>query len=175
VSQLELAGKRIEILRDAFPKARRVGLLWDSASQEQAVAAAAIAEKLAFEPRLLEVIGQPPNYAAALTPMDQSPGEPITIPASPLFLRDRAVITRLLIERRAPSICAFREVTEAGALMSYGVNLVDVFRDIAAFVDQVARGAKAGDVPMREPSHFHRPQPLSASRYRRRCLRAPTR
>ena len=39
--------------------------------------------------------------------------------------------------------------------MSYGVNLVDVFRDVAVFVDQVARGSKAGDVPMREPSHFH--------------------
>ena len=62
---------------------------------------------------------------------------------------------RLLIERRTPSICAFREVMEAGALMSYGINLVDVFRDAAAFVDQVAKGAKAGDVPMRGPSHFH--------------------
>jgi putative tryptophan/tyrosine transport system substrate-binding protein len=44
---------------------------------------------------------------------------------------------------------------ETGALMSYGVNLADVFRDVAAFVDQVARGGKAGDVPMRAPSHFH--------------------
>jgi putative ABC transport system substrate-binding protein len=44
---------------------------------------------------------------------------------------------------------------EAGALMSYGVNLVDVFRDVAAFVDQVAKGGKAGDLPMRAPSHFH--------------------
>jgi putative ABC transport system substrate-binding protein len=44
---------------------------------------------------------------------------------------------------------------EAGALVSYGVKLADVFRDVADFVDQVARGAKAGDVPMREPSHYH--------------------
>src|SRR5712691_5944811 len=147
VNQLELAGKRIEILRDAFPKARRVGLLWDAASREQAVAAAAVAGKLGFEPRLLELIGQPPNYAAALMPMNESPGEPIMIPASPLALRDRATIVRLLLDRRTPSICAFREVMEAGSLMSYGVNLVDVFRDVAAFVDQVARGSKAGDVP----------------------------
>jgi putative ABC transport system substrate-binding protein len=155
VSQLELAGKRIEILRDAFPKARRVGLLWDASSREQVVAAAAVAGRLGFEPRLLELIGEPPNYAAALMPMDESPGEPIAIPASPLLLRDRATVARLLIERRTPSICAFREVMEAGALMSYGVNLVDIFGDAAAFVDQVARGAKAGDVPMRGPSHFH--------------------
>jgi len=155
VSQLELAGKRIELLREAFPKARRVGLLWDTASREQAVAAEAVAGKLGFEPRLLELIGHPPSYAAALMPMDESPGEPIMIPASPLFLRDRATIVRLLLERRTPSICAFREVMETGALMSYGVNLVDLFHDVAAFVDQVARGAKAGDVPMRAPSHFH--------------------
>ena len=118
------------------------------------MAAAAVAQKLGFEPRLLELI-EPPNYAAALMPMNESPSEPIMIPASPLFLRDRVTIARLLLERRTPSICAFREVMETGALMSYGVNLVDVFRDVAVFVDQVAKGSKAGDVPMRAPSHFH--------------------
>jgi putative tryptophan/tyrosine transport system substrate-binding protein len=155
VSQLELAGKRIELLREAFPRAQRVGLFWDAASREQAVAAAAASVKLGFEARLLELTGEPPNYAAALMPMDDAPSEPIMIPASPLFLRDRVTIARTLLERRTPSICAFREVMETGALMSYGVNLVDVFRDAAGFVDQVARGAKAGYVPMREPSHFH--------------------
>jgi putative tryptophan/tyrosine transport system substrate-binding protein len=155
VSQLELAGKRIELLREAFPRAQRVGLFWDAASREQAVAAAAASVKLGFEPRLLELIGEPPNYAAALIPMDDAPSDPIMIPASPLFLRDRVTIARTLLERHTPSICAFREVMETGALMSYGVNLLDVFRDAAGFVDQVARGAKAGDVPMREPSHFH--------------------
>ena len=67
----------------------------------------------------------------------------------------RATIARLLFKRGTPSICTFREVMEAGALISYGINLVDVFRDIAAFVDQVARSSKAGDVPMRAPSYFH--------------------
>jgi putative ABC transport system substrate-binding protein len=44
---------------------------------------------------------------------------------------------------------------EAGALMSYGVNLIDVFRDVAAVVDQVARLGNPGEIPMRAPSHFH--------------------
>jgi putative ABC transport system substrate-binding protein len=44
---------------------------------------------------------------------------------------------------------------EEGALFSYGVNLVDVFRDVAALVDQVARLGNAGEIPMRAPSHFH--------------------
>ena len=76
------------------------------------------------------------------------------IPASPLALRDRTTIVRLLFDRRTPSICALREVMEAGAL-SYGVNLVDVFRDVAALVDQVVRLGNAGEIPMRAPSHFH--------------------
>ena len=155
VSQLELAGKRVELLRKTFPKARRVGLLWDATSREQADAAAAVAGQLAFEPRLLEVTGQPPNYAAALMPMGQWPGEPIMIPASPLALRDRTTIVRLLLDRRPPSICALREVMEAGAFITYGVNLVDVFRDVAALGDQVARLGNAGEIPMRAPSHFH--------------------
>jgi putative ABC transport system substrate-binding protein len=154
-SQLELAGKRIEILRDAFPDARRVGLLWDAASREQAEAALPVARQLGFEARLLEVAGEPPDYAAALMPMGDSRGEPIMVPATPIFLRDRATLARLLIEHRTPSICAFREVMEAGGLMSYGVNLVDVFRDVADIVDQVAKGAKAGETPMRQLSHFH--------------------
>jgi putative ABC transport system substrate-binding protein len=155
VSQLELAGKRVEFLRKTFPNARHIGLLWDATSREQADAAAAVAGQLGFEPRFLEVNGQPPNYAAALMPMDQWPGEPVMIPASPLALRDRTTIVRLLLDRRTPSICAFREVTEAGALISYGVNLVDVFRDVAGLVDQVARLGNAGEIPMRAPSHFH--------------------
>jgi putative ABC transport system substrate-binding protein len=164
VSQLELAGKRVEFLRKTFPSARRIGLLWDATSREQADAAAVVAGQLAFEPRLLEVIGQPPNYVAALMPMDQWPGEPIMIPASPLALRDRATIVRLLSDRRTPSICALREVMEAGALFSYGANLVDVFRDVAAVVDQVARLGNAGEIPMRAPSHFHTAVNLKTAR-----------
>jgi putative ABC transport system substrate-binding protein len=155
VSQLELAGKRVELLREALPHAHRVGLLFDDTSREQAEAAAAAARKLGLEPRLLKLTGQPPDYAAGLMPMADSPGAPIVIPASPLALRDGGAIARLLIERRNPSISAFRENMEAGALISYGVHLVDLFRDTAPYVDQIARGGKASEIPMGGPSHFH--------------------
>jgi putative ABC transport system substrate-binding protein len=180
VSQLELAVKRVEFLRKTFPNARHIGILWDATSREQADAAAAVAGHLGFEPRLLEVIGQPPNYAAALMPMDQWPGEPIMIPASPLALRDRGTIVRLLLDRRTPSICAFREVMEAGALFSYGVNLVDVFRDVAAVVDRVARLGNAGEIPMRHhriftPQLISRPLRRSAFNSLTGYSRSPTR
>src|ERR1700730_7918276 len=59
VSQLELAGKRVELLRDASHNARIVVVFWDAGAREQAVAAAAVSEKLGFEPRLLELLGEP--------------------------------------------------------------------------------------------------------------------
>jgi len=118
------------------------------------VAAAAASGKLGFEPRLLELIGEPPNYAAALMPMDDAPGEPIMNPCKPAFpsrprhSRPRAAGAPHPVDMR------LSRSDGAGALMSYGVNLVDVFRDGGGFVDQLAKALKAGDVPMRGPSHF---------------------
>jgi len=59
---------------------------------------------------------------------------------------------RLLLERRTPSICAFREVMEAGALMSYGVNTSDSLRRAAFYIDKILKGANPGDLPVEQPS-----------------------
>ena len=66
-----------------------------------------------------------------------------------------SMIQNPLTHRMNRVLDILREVMEAGALMSYGVNLIDVFRDVAAVVDQVARHGNAGEIPMRAPSHFH--------------------
>jgi putative ABC transport system substrate-binding protein len=155
VHQIELAAKRIELLREVFPSARRVGLLWDASSRDQAEAAAEAAKTLGFTPLLIEVTGEPPDYAAALHAMEDTPGQPVAIPAGPLFLRDRAVIAQALLDRRIPSISAFREVAEAGAMMSYGVDLMGLFRDIADYVDRIARGGKPAEMPIEQTTRFH--------------------
>jgi putative ABC transport system substrate-binding protein len=92
---------------------------------------------------------------SALAQMADAPGEPIVIPAGPMFLRDRDIIERLLLERRIPSVAAFRELAQAGALMSYGVDLVGVFEDVAVIVDQVAKGRKPAEMPITQSSRFH--------------------
>jgi putative ABC transport system substrate-binding protein len=76
-------------------------------------------------------------------------------PASALFLRDREIIAQALLMRRIPSIAAFRENTEAGALISYGFDLVGLFHDIASYVQQIARGAKPSEMPIEQSSRFH--------------------
>ena len=154
VRQIELAKKRVELVRQALPEAHALWLLWDAVSRDQADAAAEVASTLGFEPHLVESVGEPPDYAAILSSIAQSPGAPLMIPASPRFYRDRVALLTLLLERRIPAIGAFPEHAESGALLSYGVAVAAVQRDLAPFVDRIAKGAKPGDIPIEQPTHF---------------------
>jgi putative ABC transport system substrate-binding protein len=87
--------------------------------------------------------------------MRDAPGEPVVIPASPIFLRDRAAVAQALSGQHLPSISAFRENAEAGVLMSYGIDLVGLFGDIATYVDRIARGAMPAAMPIEQSSRFY--------------------
>jgi putative tryptophan/tyrosine transport system substrate-binding protein len=154
VRQLELAAKRVEIAREAFPRATVVGIAFDTVSREQRDAATEAACKLGLEPRMIEVKGQQ-DYGGAFSAMDDARGQPIILPASPMFFRDREAIAQALLERRIPSVAAFRENMEAGALISYGFDLMGLFYDIASYVHQIARGAKPSDMPIEQSPRFY--------------------
>jgi ABC-type uncharacterized transport system substrate-binding protein len=154
VRQLELAAKRVEIAREAFPRATVVGIAFDAVSREQRDAAAEAARKLGLEPRMIEVKGQQ-DYVGAFNAMDDARGQPIILPAGPMFFRDREAIAQALLERRIPSIAAFRENAEAGALISYGFDLMGLFYDIASYVHRIAGGAKPSDMPIEQSPRFY--------------------
>jgi ABC-type uncharacterized transport system substrate-binding protein len=153
VREIELAAKRVEIAREAFPRATLVGIAFDMLSHEQGDAAAEAARKLGLEPRMVEVKGEQ-GYAGAFGAMDNARG-PIILPAGGIFLRDRAAIAQALLERRIPSIAAFRENMEAGALISYGFDLMGLFYDIASYVHRIAGGAKPSDMPIEQSPRFY--------------------
>jgi putative ABC transport system substrate-binding protein len=154
VCQLELAAKRVEIAREAFPRATVVGIAFDAVSSEQRDAAVEAARKLGLQPRLIE-LKREQGYAGAFDAMDDARGQPIILPAGPIFLRDRAAIAQALLERRIPSIAAFRENLEAGALISYGFDLMGLFYDIASYVHRLAGGAKPSDMPIEQSPRFY--------------------
>jgi putative tryptophan/tyrosine transport system substrate-binding protein len=152
VRQVELAAKRVEIARQAFPQATVIGIAFDTVSSEQRDAAAEAVRKSGLEPRMVKVKG---DYADAFAAMDDARGQPIILPASPIFLRDRAAIAQALLERGIPSVAAFRENMEAGALISYGFDLMGLFYDIASYIHQIARGAKPADMPIEQSPRFY--------------------
>jgi putative ABC transport system substrate-binding protein len=154
VRQLELAAKRVEIAREAFPRATVVGIAFDTVSREQRDAAAEAARKLGLEPRMIEVKGER-GYDGAFGAMDDARGQPLILPAGPMFFRDRAAIAQALLERRIPSVAAFRENMEAGALISYGFDLMGLFYDIASYVHRIAGGAKPSDTPIEQSPRFY--------------------
>src|SRR5262245_14861126 len=162
VRETELAAKRAEIAREAFPRATLVGIAFDMLSQEQGEAAAGAARKLGLEPRMVEVKGEH-GYAGAFGAMDNARGQPIILPAGGMFLRDRAAIAQALLERRIPSIAAFRENMEAGALISYGFDLMGLFYDIAGYVHRIAGGAKPSDMPIEQSPRFYMAVNLKAA------------
>jgi putative tryptophan/tyrosine transport system substrate-binding protein len=153
VRQLELASKRVEIAHEAFPNAHVIGIVFDAVSHEQRDAAADAARRLGLEPRAIEVQTEP-DYQAAFATLDDMRGQPLVLPAGPIFLRDRVAIAQALLTRRIPSIAAFRENAEAGALISYGYDLEGLFRDIAGYVDRIARGGKPADMPIEQSGRF---------------------
>jgi putative ABC transport system substrate-binding protein len=154
VRQLELAAKRVEIAREAFPSAKVVGIAFDTVSREQRDAAAEAARKLGLEPRMIEMKGQH-GYGGAFDAMHDAGGQPIILPAGPMFFRDREAIAQALRERRIPSIAAFRENSEAGVLISYGFDLVGLFRDIAGYVHLIARGTNPSETPIKQSVRVH--------------------
>src|SRR5262249_18918859 len=96
VRETELAAKRVEIAREAFPRATVLGIAFDALSYEQGDAAAEAARRLGLEPRMVEVKGEQ-GYAGAFGAMDNARGQPIILPAGGMFLRDRAAIACLLL------------------------------------------------------------------------------
>ena len=152
--QVELAAKRVELIREALPRARRVALLWDSASRDQATAARAEARRLALATDLIEIRGEPPDYAAALASFSNADQVAVVIPESPVFVRDQAALGKLLVERRLPAIGAAKEDAQAGALLSYGVSLSGALREVADYVARIAKGARPSDLPIAQPRSF---------------------
>ena len=72
----------------------------------------------------------------------------------PLVNTNRMLIGTLALGARLPMMCGFRELVEAGCLMSYGANLPDLYRRAAEFADKILRGKRPSDIPVEQPTKF---------------------
>jgi len=152
--QLELTGKRLELLTEALPGIGRVAVFWDDFAADQFKAAEAAARTLRVQLHAVKMRNPPYDFEAALrTVVQERPGALLGL-ASPLLFRERARVAELALKHRLPTIFSVRQYAEAGGLMSYGVSFRDMFRRAAEYVDKILKGAKPGDLPIEQPTKF---------------------
>ena len=155
-STIELAGKRLQLLKEALPKGSRVAVLWNPTSETEPLqwsAAQAAARKLGVALQSLEV-KDPKDFPGAFEEMRRNRPDALMTFVSPLTTAYRPIIVEFATKTRLPTMFAVREDVVAGGLMSYAQNLPDSFRRAAYFVDKILKGAKPADLPVEQPTKF---------------------
>jgi putative ABC transport system substrate-binding protein len=150
----ELAGKRLELLRELVPTARRVAVLshppyHTNATQIKEAEVAARTLGMQLEPVLIR---DPNDFEAAFNAVHGADG--LLQPDMPFFNTHRARVVALAARSRTPAIYGFRSMVEAGGLMSYGPDVPDLHRRAATYVDKILKGARPGDLPVDQPAKF---------------------
>ena len=152
----ELTGKRLELLKEAFPKISRVAVLWNvehPATARLYAEAKRAAQELRVVLQSVEVRGVNDFDAAFATIRRNRSHALLTIP-DPLTNAEGPRIANFTAKNRRPSIFDIVETMEAGGLMAYGVNRLEPYRRAAIYVDKILKGAKPGDLPVEQPTKF---------------------
>jgi putative ABC transport system substrate-binding protein len=152
--QIELAAKRTELMKEAFPDVGRVTVFWDNVSKDQWEATQVAAYKVGLNVFGVELRKRPYDYEAALAQVPAEYRGGFIGLTSPTFFNDRQALSQLTLRHRMASIFVFRENVDAGGLMSYGVSFSGLARRAAEYADRLARGAKPADLPIEQPTKF---------------------
>ena len=153
---VELAAKRLEILKEAVPRVARVAIIWNPANpvnarefKEAQAAASALAVTL-----LPVELRSPDGLDVALNAATRDRADAVWVLSSPVTFLNRPRIVGYMAQHRLPTMCALREYALAGCLASYGPSYADHFRRAASLVDKILKGAKPADLPVEQPTKF---------------------
>ena len=153
----EIAGKHLELLKEAIPKLSRVAVLLDPANPATTVflretQAAAQALGLTLQPYEARA---PEEFAGAFAAMakTQAQGLLVQTPHPIVFAHPRRIV-ELAAQSRLPAVYPYRDLVDAGGLMAYEANAPAMFRRAPMYVDKILKGANPGDLPVEQPTKF---------------------
>ena len=155
LQRTDLAGKRLELLREMIPGLRRLAIMvnvGNNASVLETREVQAIAGALALDATTLE-IRRAEDIAPAIEAL-KGRTDALYAGGDPFINANRVRISIMAVSARLPTIYIDRENVEAGGLMSYGPNTPDLFRRAGDYVDKILRGAKPSDLPVEQPTKF---------------------
>jgi putative tryptophan/tyrosine transport system substrate-binding protein len=150
----EITAKQVEVLKEAFPDRKRLGVLWDAVSAEQFSAAEREARAQQLELRGFKLETPPYDFAAAFAGLERDGAQMVLVASSPLFSRHSVPIAALALEHRLPTMFILKYYVEDGGLMSYGMDFAWLMRRGASFVAKILRGAKPADLPVEQIDRF---------------------
>jgi putative tryptophan/tyrosine transport system substrate-binding protein len=154
---IEIVAKRLGLLHDLVPKAVRIAVLVNPANAPIAEATLRATSEAA---RTLGLQTQVVNAStsreieSAFTTLVRDRADALFIAPDSLFASRRVQLATLAARYAIPAACPGREHVEAGGLMSYGIDLVDVFRQMGVYTGQILKGAKPADLPVLRPTKF---------------------
>ena len=154
VQATDLAGKRLELLREVVAGLRRLAILANVSSRGAASEireVQALADKLGLDTAVLE-IRRAEDIAPAFVALTGA--QALYVCGDPLVSASRVRIITFALAARLPTISDHRGYVEAGGLMCYGPNFTDLFQRTAELVDKILRGAKPADIPVEQPTKF---------------------
>ena len=153
---VDLSIKQLQFLKEAIPQASRVALLWSHENPWHAVAVKALqtsSESKKIQLQTLEVRG-PDAFEVAFRAMTTERTEALLVLADPMLFVHRQRLADLAIKHRLPMMGNVRAYAGAGSLLSYWADRTDLSRRAASYVDRILKGAKAGDLPIEQPTKF---------------------
>jgi putative tryptophan/tyrosine transport system substrate-binding protein len=151
-----VGAKWLSLLKDTSPNVRRVAVIFDP-------------QNLAMPPYLEAVKAAAPSFGISLTladvrnaddieraiiPFAQQPNGGMIVVPNAITILHRDLIIGLAAQRKLPAIYGYRLFTRSGGFISYGVDLVDQYRQAASYVDLILKGAKPGDLPVQLPTKY---------------------
>jgi putative ABC transport system substrate-binding protein len=152
----ELAGKRLELLKEILPGISRVAILWNAANPYSALVfkeTASAARALGLELQSLE-IRAPADLDGALDAAKAQHADTLITVEDPLTMDHAAKIANFSVDNRLPAISGLKVFTNAGGFVSYGADLNELFRRSASYIDKILKGEKPADIPVEQPTKF---------------------
>ena len=152
----DIGGKRLELLKEFLPKISRVAVLWDAANPYPKIVfreTETAARVLGIAIQSLEVKG-PDDFDTAFELAKLQRPDALIAVEDPLTITYRSRIVDFAANSQLPAIYGVREFVDAGGLMAYGANLLDLMRRSAEYVDKILRGEKPADIPIQQPTKF---------------------
>ena len=152
----DLEGKRLALLREMIPALSHFAVLWNSANPFHVAAINGVqlaAKALQMKMLSLDVRTSEELDGAFAAIVAERPGALVVL-ADRVFLHGRDRIMSFAGQQRLPGVYAYRELVEAGGLMSYGPNYAEMHASAATYVDKIFKGAKPADLPIEQPIKF---------------------